>query len=260
MKIKKLYADQTGYEILCDEYQGTDIHSLNDIFEALSALKKESGNFSVLATLDDLGQAEYTSMHATMSLDLDDVEGHDLSVVAPEAFEDGEHLGYLSTKSEFFIRERNFLSKTLSVDFSGVCGKGLTLDDDEMDMLESVHHTPLNYIDGDIRIRVVTVQSAALSISAFPNGYFSCDLNPFENYVLAKHLEQSYGYELFGLGASLIGFKRKNPLAADQAESVARDLTCLYNREGDAALFDRFYRITQQFDYLFLKYVESLEF
>jgi hypothetical protein len=260
VKIKGLLPEFTGHEIICDEYRGTEIESVIDIFETLTALKNEFADHSVLATLDDLGQAQYTSMHATMSHDLDETEGYDLSSVDPVAFENGEHIGYLSTKSEFFIREKNFLSKAGSIDFLSVCNEGLTIDDDEMDVLEKIHSAPLDYIDSEILIKVVPVQSSALAISAFPNGYFSCDLNPFDNYALAKHLEQNYGYELFGLGASLIGFRLKKPLDTALSMGIAKDLAKLYNRENDTSVIDRFSKLTQKNNYLFLKYVEYLEY
>ena len=260
MKTRILQPKDTGHEMICDEYRGTEIKSINDIFETITVFKNEFTNHEVLATLDDLGQAQYTSMHATMSHDLDEIEGHDLSRVDSVAFEDGEHIGYLSTKSEFFIREKNFLSKARSIDYLSACSVGLKIDEDEMDVLEKIHTTPLDYIDSEILIKVVPVQSSALAVSAFPNGYFSCDLNPFHNYALAKHLEKNYGYELFGLGASLIGFKRQKPLDISLSGPVSKDLARLYNRENDKSVIDRFSKLTQNFNYLFLKYVEYLEY
>lgn len=259
MKTIVLQPEDTANEIICEEYLGTEIKSINDIFETLAAFKKEFKNHAVLATLDDLGQAQYTSGHATVFHGLDDTEGHNLSGVDPSAFENGQHIGYLSTQSEFFIREKNFLSKVGLIDFSRVCREGLPIDDDEMELLKEVHATPLDYIDREILIKVVPVQSQALAISAFPNGYFSCDLNPFDNYVLASHLEQQYGYELFGLGASLIGFKRDEPLGMTVAREIAQDVAKLYGKENDASVIDCFSNLTQIYNYLFLKYVECFE-
>jgi len=260
VKIRKLQSAESGQESICDEYFGTDIESIDDLFATLTSLKKEFPDHTLLTTLDDLGQSQYTSMHATMSHDLDEVEGYDLSQVDAKAFEDGEHIGYLSTKSEFFIREQNFLSKAESVDFLSVCSEGLTIDDDEVTVIEKIHTKPLDYIDSKVLIHLVPVQSSALAISAFPNGYFSCDLSPFDNYAIAKHLEKNYGYQLFGLGASLIGFSRETPLDAKHALALSKDLVKLYNRENDTSLIERFSKLGQEFNYLLLKYVEYLEY
>jgi hypothetical protein len=245
---------------ICDEYLGTEIKSLNEIFETLTELKSKFLDHTVLVTLDDLGQAQYTSMHGIMSHDLDETEGYDLSNVDPVAFEDGEHIGCLTTKSEFFIRRDNFLSKATSINFSEVCCDRLTIDDHEIEVIKKIHATPVEYIDSEILLKVVPVQTFSLAISAFPNGYFTCDLNPFENYALAKHLEQNYGYELFGIGASLIGFKRNNLLDSSLANKLARDIAKLYNRENDKSVIEHFLKLTQNYDYLFLKYVEYLEY
>ncbi|NVK72298.1 MAG: hypothetical protein HWE24_02365 [Oceanospirillaceae bacterium] len=254
MKIKKLTSE------ICDQYLGIEMISLDEVFDTLMLLKNEFIDHTVLAILDDLGQAKYTSMHACMYHDLDDIEGHDLSEVDLVAFEGGMHIGYLSTTSEFFIRKDSFLEKSTSITFSDVCCGRLTIDDHEISVIEKIHFTPINYIDREIELILVPVQKAALAISAFPNGYFADDLNPFENYALAKHLEENYGYELFSMGASLLGFKRSDPLDRPLSSKLAKDLSKLYGREDDETVIERFSKLTQNFNYLFLKYVEYLEY
>ncbi|ELA9072557.1 hypothetical protein QVK62_004139 [Vibrio parahaemolyticus] len=245
---------------ICDEYLGTAITSLSEIFDTLTKLKSEFLDHRVIVTLDDLGQAQYTSMHGIMSHDLDETQGYDLSKVDPVAFEDGEHIGSLTTKSEFFIRRNNFLLKTKSLNFADVCCDKLTIDDHEIEVLKKIHASPIDYIDSEVLFKVVPVQTSSLAISAFPNGYFTCDLNPFENYALAKHLEQNYGYELFGIGASLVGFKRNNQLDSSLANSLAKDIANLYNRENDQSVIEHILELTKNYNYLFLKYVEYLEY
>ncbi len=215
---------------------------------------------SILITLDDLGQASYTSMHAKMSHDLDDIEGHDLSSIAPSAFESGEHKGYLSTKSEYFIRSANFEKRAKGIHFSDACKRGLTINDDELILLERIHQKPIDAIDRKVLVYLVPVNETALAISAFPNGYFTSDLDPFENYGLANHLREKYGYHLFGVGASLIGFRRYEALSGDAARFLGEDLANLYNQSQVASVAERFTKIAVANEYLFLKYVELLEF
>jgi len=260
MKIRIIKPEETGHAAICDEYLCTDIKSLEDLFEVILELKSKYLGHTVLATLDDLSQAQYTSMHAEMSHDLDETDGHDLSSIDSVAFEDGNHVGYLSTKSEFFIRESNFLSKATSINFLDVCRERITIDDHEISILEKIHASPIEYIDDEILLKVVPVQISYLAISAFPNGYFSCDLDPFENYALSKYLEINYGYELFALGASLIGFKRTRSIDDFLFEKLAQDLAKLYNRENDKSVIENFINIIKSFDFLFLKYVEQLNF
>lgn len=259
MKLKLVQSADTGHEMICDEYLASEFNALDDVFKAIEEFDTKHPNHLGLATLDDLGQAQYTSMHATMSNNLDDTENHDLSSVDSSAFEGEEHIGYLSTKSEFFIREKNFLVKADPITFSDVCQEGLTIDDDEISTLEKIHTVPLDYIDSEILIKIVPVKSSALTLSAFPNGYFSCDLGPFDNYALAKHLDEKFGYKLFGIGASLIGFKRANNLDGGSSYELGIDIAALYNRNSEKLVVERFSNIAQKYNFLFLKYVEYLE-
>jgi len=259
VKLRILEQADSSLEILCDEYVCTEIESVSDIFDAQVELMNKFPSHNVLATLDDLGQAEYTSVHADMSHDLSAIEGYDLSSVDHSAFEDGEHIGYLSTKSEFFIKKNNFISKIESINFADVCKHGISIDSNEMDVLESIHKKPVQYIDNQIHLKVVPVCTTPLTISAFPNGYFACDLNPFENYAVAEYFRKNYDYELFGLGASLIGFKRNRQLDNYSFVRLAKDISKMYNRGDDKATVERFLVLVRNYNYLFLKYVEYLE-
>ena len=87
----------------------------------------ENSSFSFLYTLDDLGQACYTSMHACLTHGLNDSDGHDLSQLSSECFEDGEHKGYLSRKEEFYIREANFRKKAKDVSLETVGIHGIRI-------------------------------------------------------------------------------------------------------------------------------------
>ncbi len=126
-------------------------------------------------------------------------------------------------------------------------------------MLERVHENPFKFIDREVLLTIVPVNEAALTLSAFPNGYFTCDLNPFENYALAKHLCDKYHYQLFGIGASLIGFKRITDLNDASVRFLGEDLANLYNQGQTESVIERFSSIVKENEYLFLKYVEYLE-
>ncbi|WP_051610029.1 hypothetical protein [Terasakiella pusilla] len=258
MKIRIAAVEDTGDEMICDEYIGHDFQSFAEILEQLSTLEKSAPGHIALTSLDDLGQAQYTSIHATLSKDLDDIKGHDLSSLSPESFEDGEHRGYLSNKSEFFIREANFLSKAKETTFEDIFTRHLCITDQEIDALEQVHANPLKYIDSKVLIKVSPVQSSALALVSFPNGYFSCDLNPFENYVLANHLEENYGLRLCGMGASLLGFRHSRKFDVQTALKLGAELAKIYHRENETSVIERFANLVQTHEYFFIKYVEEI--
>ncbi len=255
MKIKQLKESQSSISSLCESYTLSEYKSFDEIIKTYNDLRKENPKKQVLFTLDDLNQAEYTSSHATMSYDLDETDDYDLSGVDSCAFEDGEHLGYLSTASEFFIRKANFEKQVVNMDFSNVCKKGLTLDEEEAKIQQKINENPFCLFDEKIIIKIVPVDVSYKAIYGFPNGYFSSDLNPFENYALAKYLYEKYDYEFFGLGASFLGFFRKELLNKKEIKNLTIDLNRLYNNQN---VLEKFNYITKS-NFLFIKYIESIE-
>lgn len=258
MQIKPLNADQSRNKILSEVYVIREFSSIDELIELYLDFKKKNIGKSILLTLDDLGQAEYTSSHSISFNDIDDLEGHDLSNIDAAAFEDGEHIGYLSTPSEFFIRKENFLKMAATVNFSNACERDLTMDENEMSILEDIHKNPINFLDEFVLLKIVPVEKSYEAICGFPNGYFSCDLSPFENYAVAKLLNEKYDFELFGIGASLLGFIRKNEMSDEKAEELVADLMKLYNSE-DVETANKMLNLVKKQNHLFLKYTESLE-
>ena len=256
MQIQPL-SNQTRNEILFDSFIIENLNSFDELMEVYKTYKQNNSDKTIILTLDDLGQAEYTSGHSIHSNDLDETEGFDLSGLDKACFEDGEHLGYLTTPSEFFIRKENILKQTEDINFNSVCEKELTIDEDEILILEKINLSPFEYLDEQIILKIVPVEKSYEGICGFPNGYFSVDLNPFENYALARHLFEKYGFELFGIGASFLGFIRNGNLEENKVKELITDLSKLYNTTEKT--FDKFAEIVKNQNYLFLKYTEYLE-
>ena len=257
MKIQPLTSNELSSEILFDSFVIENLNSFDELIEVYQTYKQNNSDKIIILTLDDLGQAEYTSGHSIHSNHLDRTEGYDLSGLDKACFEDEEHLGYLSTPSEFFIRKENFLKQIKKNGFEEVCKKGLTIDDDEISILEKVNLSPLQYFDEQIILKIIPVEKSYEGILGFPNGYFEGDLNPFENYALAKFLLEKYDFELFGIGASFLGFIRNGRLKEDKAKELITDLSKLYNANKNS--FVKLFDIIQDRNFLILKYIERLE-
>jgi hypothetical protein len=257
MQIKPLTSDQSGSERLFDRYIIENLSSFDELMEVYQEYRQQHAGKTILLTLDDLGQAEYTSVHSIMFNDLDETAGYDLSGIDPACFEEGEHIGYLSTPSEFFIRKENFLKKTVDVDFLAVCDRGLTIDENEVSGVVKIMRSPIAYLDKQIILNVVPVEKPYEGIFGFPNGYFQSDLDPFENFALAKYLYEKYELMLFGIGASLLGFIRNDKWEAQQARELIHDLSQLYNTEE--SVLEQLLEPIQNSHYVFLKYIEHLE-
>lgn len=254
MQIQPLTSEQSGKEILFDSFAIEGLNSFNELIDIYKTYKQRNPGKTIILTLDDLGQAEYTSVHSILTHDLDNTEGYDLSGLDKACFEAGEHLGYLSTPSEFFIRKENFFKKVNDADFTSACERGLTFGKDDITILEKINQEPFHYLDKQIILKVVPVEKCYEGICGFPNGYFQSDLDPFENYALAKYLFEKYDFELFGIGASFLGFIRNEKTELSQIKELITDLSALYNTTE--AAFDQFGEIIQNHHYLFLKFTE----
>lgn len=251
-------ADANPSQGLCDEYRLSNIASLAELAEARRQIAADHPGCTPLFSLDDFAQARYTSGHARMNMALDDVDGLDISSLPAECFEDGQYLGYLGTKAEFFICLHNFRKQTATVSFDDACAHGLTLDDEGLQEWIGCQNDPLSLLDQPLSALVVPVEQPPEALAAFPNGYFTCDLSPALNFAVARHLHSAHGYELIGVGASYLGYLRAAPPDAEAAKAIAADLCALYNA-GDAdrqALADAFAQAIEGRPHLWLRYVE----
>ena len=231
---------QTFVELLCDGYFVENIGSMKALLRLMDEKTSQHSGRRLLATLDDFGQACYTSGHSIDTHELDSTEGHDLSGVDAAAFEDGEHLGYLTTASEFFIRRANLTRKAAAVSFADVRGEMFWGADkgDGRNFFE-LNAEPDTILDEEIYIQAVPVDYAYEAICAFPNGYFSGDLSPMQVFAVSRRFEETYGYSLFGIGASYVGLRRTADMSKTEAQAMAADFLSLHQGADDARLQGR---------------------
>lgn len=247
---------------LCD---GVIAENLPD-FAALRALHAElqarHPAMRVLATLDDPGQAAYTSDHAIETHRLDQTDGHDLSALGPECFDGDEHIGCFTTQAEFPLRLANLLALTAHMTLADARGvlfwqggavDGPTFPDTVMHDPDAALHLGRR---GEVHFQFVPVTRAADALDAFPNGYFTGDLDPRQNHALCRHLEEQYGLALMGLGATYLGFVRSAPLRAEEATALAADLVSLHAEAPGDGLARLASALTGK-DWLLLRYTES---
>ena len=114
---------------------------------------------------------------------------------------------------------------------------------------------PTSLLDDIIFILKVPVQYSYQTLYAFPNGYFSSDLNPFETIILSRTLEHDFGYELSGVGASYLAFRKTKPLSEIQTNELLSLLQKIYDDEFD----DDLTQVCRHYinnDHLILSYTE----
>lgn len=248
--------------LLCDGVTAENVPDFAALLALRTRLAKAHPNLRVLTTLDDPDQAAYTSGHGIMKHGLDDTEGHELSALGPECFDDGEHCGFLTTPAEFPIRLANLKAHAAGTSFDDACGmlywEGGA--EDGPIFPDTVMFEPDAALwrgnKNEAFVQFVPVDAASDALAAFPNGYFTCDLTPLQNYAVARHLEEYHGMALFGVGASYLGFVRDAVLAADEAGALAADLVKLYQEAPEDAASRLADALTGK-DWLLLRYSES---
>ncbi|MGX1174408.1 DUF4253 domain-containing protein [Pseudomonas sp. R151218B TE3479] len=242
----------------CDEYGVSGITSFDDLTEARRKIAESHPGFKPLFSLDDLHQARYTSGHARSNSGMDDATEEDIAGLPQECFENGEYVGYPTTKAEFAICLRNFTNLVAATSFEDACAHGLTLDEQALQEWIGYQEKPVSIIDQPMSALLVPVQESYQALAAFPNGYFTSDLDPAKNFAVARHFSEAHGYELMGVGASYIGFIRAEPPDLSLANLVAKDFCALYNTSVEE-LQARIFAVAQAVSgrtHLWLRYVE----
>ncbi|MDH5325474.1 MAG: hypothetical protein OEZ58_14155 [Gammaproteobacteria bacterium] len=243
-------------DFLCEYFR---IHELSNIDELISEVKKrteESPDYKYLVTLDDIGQASYTSMHSKMYNALD---GGDW--IAKEKIDgswmDGDYLrDDLGFEQKFLIRRFGFKHGLEGVGFDDIYEKLLYLDGESREELIEANQNLVTLMDKEAYLLKVPVRYSYESIYAFPNGYFSCDLSPFENYHLAKHLEVNYDYHLFGIGASYIAFRKGVGFKKEDLSGLIDLLSKIYVKDKDEELIEFLQETIMNKQILTLRYSE----
>lgn len=254
--MKLEYRKECCDDFLCDYYRIHELINVQDLVNEISKLEKDDSRFKFIITLDDIGQACYTSMHSIMSNDLDGGEWlvkEDLD----ESWFDGDFLrDDLTLKQKITIRKLGLHHGLSEVKFEDIYEKLLYLDEDTRVEMMEANRNLLSIIDKDVYLLKVPVENRYEALYAFPNGYFSCDLSPFENYLLAKHLEENYGYHFFGIGASYISFIKGPELSDERVNALLDLLHKLYVDKSDPELMSSLKETILNKQILTLRYSE----
>ena len=229
--------------LLCDAYVLTPT-SLAEVHRACQMVEGLLPKHRALATLDEVSQAFYTNGNAVQMHDLDSVEGYSLDTLPDAVFENGEHIGYFSTKEEFPLRVSNFKSR---LETQSQSDKKLNwLDANTGLSVDEANAQADDLIDDPCIVMAVPVALRYETIMAFPNGYFGSDLSPFEVYRLCQRLEAA-NYQLFAIGASYLAFE-----AVGQAGDISQILNELYVSPEIKALA----KVLSKQPFLILRYTE----
>lgn len=227
----------------------SEINSWNDVANLYSEIKHKHLPKKVLLLLEDIGQCQYTSMHASM--------GDGLYFDTTEFVEDDSAASWENTRPlELQYHIEQLLKPENYIDFNNLSKKLSYSDEDQVTLLQ-INAEPDKILDAVIQVKLVNSQTETQKLAACLNGYFSCDLNPFESFSLIEHLNQNYGLEYIGLGASLFFFIKTPKFDANKTPRLLNELSNFY--QFNQTTHKQLGQHLSNHEYLILPYVESLE-
>jgi hypothetical protein len=200
---------------LCDAWVIEGCDSFADFLAIYDQKSAANPDHHIFASLDDYSQACYTSGHAMGKYDLDPT--------------DGDGGAELSSAEKFATTYTKFIAQTGKVAFADLAGRLMGNAGDDEPSLVDLNTNPDQCLDREIVMQIVPVTLPEDALAAFPNGYFSDDLTPFDNHALAAHLRNRYGYKLIAIGAAYVCFLRDEVVDEADAKAVATDIVALYS-------------------------------
>ncbi|NIE97402.1 hypothetical protein F3J02_13095 [Acinetobacter sp. Tr-809] len=232
-----------------------EIQSWAELLESYLALKQDVKPKKVFLVLDDRSQAEYTSMHAQL--------GDQLYFDDSQYFAGIEDIG--SRESQLIesnivtpLRLQHYVQQLSHLDhqrsFASLAEKMQHYDQSDLEALIYFNQNLLISSNTEIMVKVAAVETEALKLAMLPNGYFSCDFDPFENFAIIQQI-QHYGFEFIGLGASLLGWIKTPDFKADKIEDLIQDLALIYPL--DSIHQEKMKALILENNYLILPYSES---
>ncbi|WP_340538078.1 hypothetical protein [Nocardioides sp. GXZ039] len=234
----------------------TGVERAEELVELVRAERAAHPGVQVLCTLDSIGQAAYTHEHALEDERLDPAYADDAPDLADFDDEDAEQArAYELAVVEHIVDQLH--SPAHASSWADLAGSRPT-DPEEVDAIARVNLDPGLVVDHEVQVLLVPAGTPADAIAGLANGYFPGDWDTFENHAVASHLADRYGFRLFAIGASWLGFERDGALDAAQAKRLTDELAVLYD-VADAPAWTKVAAAVTERETLFLPYTESIE-
>lgn len=203
--------------------------SVDELFAFRDERRAHAPENQVLFILDDQGQAQYTSMHASNAKGLD---SPDQSLMTAEEWHTYEHELILTPQRYAETLVTNLRACAADSDLANASGRLLPIDAEEIGLV-AAHRDRNNVFQDPLLCLSIRGEKAADAIAALPNGYFSGDLDPGENYLVAEQLHEQFDYEILGLGSYLAAYVRPEPFDQAQVTQVIESVRHLYQGLDD---------------------------
>lgn len=204
-----------------------DIQSWQEVLNSYLEIKQQVQPKKVFLVLDDIHQAEYTAMHAIeddrLYFNIED-ECSDVDINDPKFEQWYQNVGIFN---ELHHYSQQLQQPIYQQKIQDLTKKMQYYSEDDLYALLRFNQQPLAIVDTEIQVKIADIETEALKLAMLPNGYFSCDFDPFENFTIIQHI-QNYGFEFIGLGAMLLGWIKTSDFKSDQIDHLIQDLVMIY--------------------------------
>lgn len=194
------------------------------IFQVYEQLRKDYPNHSPLFVIEDVGQCEYTNMHARSDYYFD-CEGYE------------EAHGRRDVEKAEFQAVLDMLNAPDSqLEMSALYGRIDLSSPDELKALKQISMPSQLDIGDECDVYLCPTQTSTDCFARMINGYFTDDLQPDEVYTLIRYLKTEFGYEFIGIGATLLLFynPNANKLKVREFKHLHEELAKVYSTEPKA--------------------------
>jgi len=222
-----------------------------DVGEFIQTEAKNYPDQCLFAILECFGQAGYTSDHAVLKNEL-----YYFDIEEAEAAKEDPYLLWQFPKCHEKFMEFVAEASPLNWHDKMRWDDGSTDSPSILKGSESRSNFELTrwLQDQTTYVMRVPVEAACEALAVFPNGYFTDDLQPDENYMLAKALEENFKFRLIGIGATYLGFMRDTPVSAEEAAAVGQCLSPLYAYDPRADVSNQIAKIVEGETLIFIAY------
>ncbi|WEV50118.1 hypothetical protein OZX61_12315 (plasmid) [Acinetobacter sp. ESL0695] len=247
-KVNALLTDE-AQELLCFATI-SESKSWQDVLNLYLEIKAKNAPKKVLMLLEDIGQCEYTSMHASM--------GGELYFDTSELIKEGEDED-ISYDNTLPLQVKYHIDQLLKNKMSihNLHGKLNYSDQDLSNLVIKINEQPEKILDEVIQVKLVNSENDHQKFAAQLNGYFSCHLSPFESFSLIQYLDNNFDLEYIGLGASLLFFIKKPSFIPEKIDSLFEELDKIYSYNQENII--RLKQHLSDNNYMILPYVDYLD-
>lgn len=231
-----------------------DIEEWQEVIESYHSLQQQFAPKRIFLVLDDSDQADYTSAHTTerkvFNNDNDQVLNN-IEIDDPRWNEIYENQ-VIPNNIAYYAKQ--LANSAYRVDISQLYSKMRFYSAEDLQAIVKINQSPSRVMGKQIEVKSGMFDSEPLKLALLPNGYFTCDFDPFENFAIITMMN-SFGFEFIGLGASLLGFIKTEAFILDKLSELLTILTALYHLDDHTKIELQAHIMNS--NYVLLPYSES---